>query len=112
MEQIIDYIFFAIVLTVVISLVKFFFDNQARGKAHQIAAISAAILTVVFWYFGAGFYKLILVSFAVFGFFDFIGRYFEQYFYIAFAKVHALIRYLFAKVKQLVFSLIQKIKNK
>ena len=108
MEQIIDYIFFAIVLTFVISLVKFFFDNQARGKAHQIAAI----LTVVFWYFGAGFYKLILVSFAVFGFFDFVGRYFEQYFYIAFAKVHALIRYLFAKIKQLVSSLIQKIKNK
>ena len=112
MEQIMDYIFYAIVLTVVISLVKFFFDNQARGKAHQISAISAAILTVVFWWFGAGFYKLILVSFAVFGFFDFVGRYFEQYFYIAFAKVHALIRYLFAKVKQLVSSLIQKIKNK
>ena len=112
MQEIIDYVFFAIVLTVVISLVKFFFDNQARGKAHQISAISAAILTVVFWWFGAGFYKLVLVSFAVFGFFDFVGRYFEQYFYIVFAKVHALIRYLFAKVKQLVFSLIQKIKNK
>ena len=112
MEQIKDYIFFAIVLTFVISLVKFFFDNQARGKAHQISAISAAILTVVFWWFGAGFYKLILVSFAVFGFFDFVGRYFEQYFYIAFAKVHALLRYLFAKLKQVVSSILNKIKNR
>ena len=112
MQEIIDYVFFAIVLTVVISLVKFFFDNQARGKAHQISAISAAILTVVFWWFGAGFYKLVLVSFAVFGFFDFVGRYFEQYFYIAFAKVHALLRYLFAKLKQVVSSILNKIKNR
>ena len=112
MQAIIDYVFFALVLIVVTSLVKFFFDNQARGKAHQIAAISAAVLTVVFWWFGAGFYKLILGSFAVFGFFDFVGRYFEPYFYIAFAKVHALLRYLFAKVKQLVSSLISKFKKK
>ena len=106
------YVFFALVLIIVNSLVKFFLDKQNKNETHQIVAVCSAVLVVIFWYFGVGFWKLILVTFATFGFFDFVGRYAEKYFFWTVVKVVFAIQYLFAQLKKAVISLISKIKNK
>lgn len=112
MEQIMDYIFFAIVLTVVISLIKFFYDNQKQGKGHTIATLSASVLIVIFWYFGAVFWKLVWSAFATFGLFDFVIRYAEKYLFWTLAKVIIAVRYLYVQLRLAVISLINKIKNR
>lgn len=106
------YVFFALVLIIVNSLVKFFLDKQNKNETHQIVAVCSAVLVVIFWYFGVGFWKLVLVTFATFGFFDFVGRYAEKYFLWTVVKVVFAIQYLFAQLKKAVIYLISKIKNK
>ncbi len=96
------YVFFALVLIVVNSLVKFFLDKQNKNETHQIVAVCSAVLVVIFWYFGVGFWKLVLVTFATFGFFDFVGRYAEKYLLWTVVKVVFVIQYLFAQLKKAV----------
>ena len=107
-----DYVFFVFTLLIVTSLIKFFYDNQKQGRGHTIATLSAAVLIVIFWYFGAGFWKLLWSAFATFGLFDFVIRYAEKYLFWTLAKIVIAVQYLYVQLRLAVISLINKIKNR
>lgn len=91
MEQIIEitktanqiYFVFVIALLFINSIVKYLFDAD-NLSTRKIVGVSSAFIILIFWYFGAGFWKLIFCMFASFGFFDWCWRYIEKLYFKAF----------------------------
>ena len=106
------YVFFALILLLSNSLVKFFFDDLQENRTHKLVLATSALVNLTFWTFGLGFWKMILITFAVFGFFDFFGRWLE----IAYMRLIVVVMYyinvLYNTVKNFFKSLIDKIKTK
>lgn len=69
---------FLITLVLVNSLAKLTFDNDFVSKTRKIVALFSCLVVFAFWLIGAELQRLILYAFAVFGFYDFVGRYIEQ----------------------------------
>ena len=106
------YVFFALILLLSNSLVKFFFDDLRQDRTRQLVFVTSVIVNNIFWLFGLNLWKLIFVTFAVFGFFDFFGRQLE----IAYMRLIVVVMYyintLYNTVKNFFKSLIDKIKTK
>ena len=106
------YVFFALILLLSNSLVKFFFDDLRQDRTRQLVFVTSVIVNVIFWFFGLNVWKLIFVTFAVFGFFDFFGRQLE----IAYMRLIMVLMYytnaLYNIIKNFIVSLIAKIKSK
>ena len=106
------YVFFALILLLSNSLVKFFFDDLQESRTHKLVLVTSALINLVFWTFGLGFWKMIPITFAVFGFFDFFGRWLE----IAYMRLIVVVVYyisvLYNTVKNFFKSLIDKIKTR
>ena len=106
------YVFFALILLLSNSLVKFFFDDLRQDRTRQLVFVTSVIVNNIFWLFGLNLWKLIFVTFAVFGFFDFFGRQLE----IAYMRLIMVLMYytnaLYNIIKKFVVSLIAKIKSK
>lgn len=73
-----DVFLFVLLLLLVNSLSKAFFDTEKEGFTKRVVLITSSVLVLVFWYFGTGIFKLLLWTFATFGFFDYFGRYIEK----------------------------------
>jgi hypothetical protein len=83
------YVFYVITLIIFNAFVKNAFWQPGQSLK-TIIAVSSSILFFVFWFWGAGFWKLILWTFFAFGFYDWVGRYIEQLFeFIAFQTIEA-----------------------
>ena len=106
------YVFFALILLLSNSLVKFFFDDLRQDRTRQLVFVTSVIVNNIFWLFGLNLWKLIFVTFAVFGFFDFFGRQLE----IAYMRLIMVLMYytnaLYNIIKNFIVSLIAKIKSK
>ena len=106
------YVFFALILLLSNSLVKFFFDDLRQNRTRELVFVTSVIVNNIFWLFGLSLWKLIFVSFAVFGFFDFFGRQLE----IAYMRLIVVLIYytnaLYNIIKKFILSLIAKIKSK
>lgn len=106
------YVFFALILLLSNSLVKFFFDDLTQDRTRKLVFVTSVIINVIFWFFGLNAWKLIFVTFAVFGFFDFFGRQLE----IAYMRLIVVLMYyanaLYSVIKNFIVSLIAKIKSK
>lgn len=106
------YVFFALILLLSNSLVKFFFDDLQENRTHKLVLVTSVLINLVFWTFGLGFWKMILITFATFGFFDFFGRWLE----IAYMRLIVVLMYytnaLYNIIKNFIVSLIAKIKSK
>ena len=83
------YVSYVIALIIFNAFVKNAFWQPGQSLK-TIIAVSSSILFFVFWFWGAGFWKLILYTFFTFGFYDWVGRYIEQLFeFIAFQIIEA-----------------------
>jgi hypothetical protein len=106
------YVFFALILLLSNSLVKFFFDDLRQDRTRQLVFVTSVIVNNIFWLFGLSLWKLIFITFAVFGFFDFFGRRLE----IAYMRLIVVLMYytnaLYNIIKNFIVSLIAKIKSK
>jgi hypothetical protein len=106
------YVFFALILLLSNSLVKFFFDDLRQDRTRQLVFVTSVIANVIFWFFGLNVWKLIYTTFAVFGFFDFFGRQLE----VAYMRLIMVLMYytnaLYNIIKNFIVSLIAKIKSK
>lgn len=81
------YVVYIIALIIFNAFVKNTFWHPGKSLK-SIIAVSSSILFVLFWFWGAGFWKLILYTFFTFGFYDWVGRYIEQLFeFIAFQLI-------------------------
>ena len=106
------YVFFALILLLSNSLVKFFLDDLRQDRTRKLVFVTSVIVNVIFWFFGLNVWKLIYTTFAVFGFFDFFGRQLE----IAYMRLIVVLMYytnaLYNIIKNFIVSLIAKIKSK
>lgn len=106
------YVFFALILLLSNSLVKFFFDDLKQDRTRKLVLTTSVIVNVIFWSFGLNIWKLIFVTFASFGFFDFFGRHLE----IAYMRLIVVLMYytnaLYNIIKKFIVSLIAKVKSK
>ena len=106
------YVFFALILLLSNSLVKFFFDDLRQDRTRKLVFVTSVIVNIIFWFFGLNVWKLIYTTFAIFGFFDFFGRWLE----IAYMRLIVVVMYyintLYNTVKNFFKSLIDKIKTK
>lgn len=106
------YVFFALILLLSNSLVKFFLDDLRQDRTRQLVFVTSVIVNIIFWFFGLNVWKLIYTTFAVFGFFDFFGRQLE----IAYMRLIVVVMYyinaLYNTIKNFFKSLIDKIKTK
>ena len=83
------YVVYVITLITFNAFVKNAFWHPGKSLK-SIVAVSSSILFVLFWFWGAGFWKLVLWTFFTFGFYDWVGRYIEQLFeFIAFQLIEA-----------------------
>ena len=94
MEQIIEitktanqiYFVFVIALLFINSIVKYLFDAD-NLSTRKIVGVSSAFIIFIFWFFGAGFWKLIFCTFFAFGFFDWFWRYIERLYLFALDRI-------------------------
>jgi hypothetical protein len=83
------YVVYIMALIILNAFVKNTFWHPAKSLK-SIIAVSSSILFLLFWFWGAGFWKLILYTFFIFGFYDWVGIYIEQLFkFIAFQMIEA-----------------------
>lgn len=107
MEQIIEfsrgangvYFFFILVLIFINSLVKYILETKDTRKK-QVLIVSIFTI-IIFWYFNAGFYKLIFCMFFAFGFYDWLGQYIEQGIAFSLAFIKEQIKAGWQKLKTL-----------
>ncbi len=106
------YVFFALILLLSNSLIKFFFDDLKQNKTRKLVFATSVIVNVIFCFFGLNVWKLVFVTFAVFGFFDFFGRQLEVAYMRLIVVLVYYINVLYNTVKNFFKSLIDKIKTK
>lgn len=106
------YVFFALILLLSNSLIKFFFDDLKQNRTRKLVFATSVIVNVIFWVFGLNVWKLVFVTFATFGFFDFFGRQLE----VAYMRLIVVLVYytnaLHNIIKNFIVSLITKLKSK
>ena len=94
------YFVFMVALLFINSIVKYLFDAD-NLSTRKIVGVASAFIVVIFWYFGAGFWKLIFCTFAAFGFFDWCWRYVERLYFKALDFFGGLLKknWLWNKIK-------------
>ena len=105
MEQIIEitkganqtYFVFVLLILVINSLVKFIIDTKGLS-IKKVVAVSSAFIIFIFWFFGAGFWKLIFCTFFTFGFFDWFWRYIERLYLFALGRIVELFQSAWQKI--------------